>query len=74
MAKTHVTFNVEAEIKKQFNLECLEHDLNMSETIQNMMINFVSASKKMRQDLNESSNNYAKEVIVFDSTRLNEDV
>ena len=46
MAKIHVTFNVESEVKKDFNLACIEHELNMSETVENMMKNFSNASKK----------------------------
>ncbi len=50
MAKIHVTFNIENSVKKDFNVECIENNINMSETVENMMINFVNASRKMRNE------------------------
>lgn len=55
MAKKHITFNVDEEIKKQFGIECLHNEINMSDTIQNMMENFVIASKKMRESVTVAS-------------------
>ena len=74
MAKIHVTFNVESEVKKDFNLACVQHSLNMSETIENMMINFSKASNKMVEETRLAKEATLKFVEVVDETRLEEDL
>ena len=75
MAKIHVTFNVESEVKKDFNLACIEHELNMSETVENMMKNFSSASKKMIEEKRLAKEQVkSSRIEIVDETRLEEDL
>jgi len=69
MAKIKVTFSVDEDVKKDFNIECIEHGINMSDTVENMMKNFCNASKQMKEELLKSSAQ-PKTIEVVDSTRL----
>ena len=42
-------FTIDEDIKKQFNIACATLDINMSETVQAMMQNFIDVSKSMEE-------------------------
>ncbi len=69
MAKIKVTISIEEEVKKDFNKECIDNGINMSETVENMMKNFCNASRQMKEEMLKSKE-APRVVEVVDSTRL----
>ncbi len=45
--KIYVTFTIDKDVKKRFNITCASLGMNMSEVAQAMMENFVDISKEM---------------------------
>jgi antitoxin component of RelBE/YafQ-DinJ toxin-antitoxin module len=71
--KIYVTFTVEEDVKKRFNIICATIGMNMSEVVQSMMENFIDISKTMEaMEMDRLNNNKTLdvEVEVVDSTRL----
>jgi len=67
--KIYATFTIDETIKKQFNLACISLGLNMSETVEAMMQNFLDISKESVDKSNERFKD-ASEIEVIDETRL----
>jgi antitoxin component of RelBE/YafQ-DinJ toxin-antitoxin module len=75
--KIYATYTIDEDVKKRFNIACATLNINMSETVQAMMQNFLDISEnvqKLESDRLSSLNNLEVEVeIVDNSTRLKED-
>lgn len=75
--KIYVTFTVDEDVKKRFNIACATLDMNMSEVVQAMMENFLDISKKMAEDESKrlsSLNKPENEVeVIMPSGRLEEE-
>ena len=74
--KIYVTFTIDKEVKKRFNIACATLGMNMSEVAQAMMENFVEISKTMEtkeMDRLNSLKTLDNEVEVVVSTRLKEE-
>ena len=74
--KIYVTFTIDKDVKKRFNITCASLGMNMSEVAQAMMENFVDISKEMTDKENKRLsviNNIEREVEYVSSTRLKEE-
>lgn len=74
--KIYVTFTINKDVKKRFNIACAALGLNMSEVAQSMMENFIDISKTMEQKEMErlsKAKDLDTPIEVLDSTRLNFD-
>lgn len=74
--KIYVTFTIDKDVKKRFNIACSTLGMNMSEVAQAMMENFIDISKTMeekeRERLSKAKDlDYPIEII--ETTRLNFD-
>ena len=67
--KIYVTFTIDEAIKIQFNLACVSLGLNMSETVEAMMQNFLDISKESVEKASEQFKD-SLDIEVFDETRL----
>jgi len=67
--KIYATFTIDSDIKVQFNLACVSLGLNMSETVEAMMQNFLEISKSSIEASKERFND-ASNIEVVDETRL----
>lgn len=47
--KENTTLSINKTIKKEFRIECLRNDVEMSETVEVMMSDYTEASKKMHK-------------------------
>lgn len=47
--KIYVTFTIDKDVKKRFNITCASLGMNMSEVAQAMMENFIDISKEMTE-------------------------
>jgi len=73
--KIYVTFTIDKDVKKRFNIACATLGMNMSEVAQAMMENFIDISKSMEnKELNRLNNLDLpeQEVEVVGGTRLKE--
>lgn len=71
--KIYVTFTIDKDVKKRFNIACAILGMNMSEVAQAMMENFVDISKTMETKETQRLNSLKQldnEVEVVVSTRL----
>jgi len=74
--KIYATFTVDEDVKKRFNIACATLDINMSETVQAMMENFIDVSKQMLETEAKrlsAANDVDVEVEIVESGRLKED-
>ncbi|MGL4583141.1 MAG: hypothetical protein ACRCVU_09175 [Flavobacterium sp.] len=75
--KIYVTFTVDEDVKKRFNIACATLDMNMSEVVQAMMENFLDVSKKMAdlesERLRTLKENEVKVEVVMPTGRLEEE-
>ena len=73
--KIYVTFTIDKDIKKRFNIACASLEMNMSEVAQAMMENFIEISKDMADKEIKRLNNLNEvevEVEFVVGTRLKE--
>lgn len=49
MAKKPSTFTIDEEVKQDFKIQCVKDGIEMSDAIQQMMINYTNASKKLHE-------------------------
>ena len=49
--KKNSTYSIDEEVRKEFKIECLLNEADMSETIEFMMSNYVTASKELRAEI-----------------------
>ncbi len=74
--KIYATYTIDEDVKKRFNIACATLDINMSETVQAMMENFLDISKQL-QDAEAtrlaSVNDIDVNVEFVESSRLKED-
>jgi antitoxin component of RelBE/YafQ-DinJ toxin-antitoxin module len=74
--KIYATYTIDEDVKKRFNIACATLDINMSETVQAMMENFLDISKQL-QDAEaarlSSVNDIDVDVEFVESSRLKED-
>lgn len=49
MAKKNTTLSIDENIKKNFSMECIRNDVEMSETVETMMLNYIEASNEMHK-------------------------
>ena len=71
--KIYVTFTIDKDVKKRFNITCASLGMNMSEVAQAMMENFIDISKEMADKEFKRLNNLNDldvEVEVVEGTRL----
>ena len=75
--KIYVTFTIDEDIKKRFNIACATLSMNMSEVVQSMMENFLDISKTMegieRERLMKANDLEIQVEVVDYSTRLKDD-
>jgi antitoxin component of RelBE/YafQ-DinJ toxin-antitoxin module len=73
--KIYATFTIDEDIKLQFNIACTTLGLNMSETVEAMMTNFIDISKESVQKANKSREKVSTVEVIDEtlSTRLKEE-
>lgn len=47
--KENTTFSIDSEVKKDFKMECIKNDAEMSATVEHLMSNYVSLSQEMHK-------------------------
>ena len=50
-AKEATTLSINPKVKKDFKMECLRNDNEMSEVVENFMLTYIKLSKDMHDDL-----------------------
>lgn len=73
--KIYVTFTIDEDVKKRFNIACATLGMNMSEVAQSMMENFLDISKTMEESERKrlsTLNELDVELEVVVGTRLKE--
>jgi DNA-binding ferritin-like protein len=49
--KKQSTYSLDESIRKDFQIECLLNDVNMSEAIEALMENYINISRKIRTEI-----------------------
>lgn len=54
-SKVATTLTIDSEIKRDFKLECVLNEVEMSETVEGMMSDYVELSRQMRKQREEKN-------------------
>jgi hypothetical protein len=49
-AKKNSTYSIDEDIRKNFKMECLNNEVDMSDTIEFMMANYITVSQSLREE------------------------
>jgi len=48
--KKNSTYSIDEDIRKAFKMECLNNEVDMSDTIEFMMANYITVSQSLREE------------------------
>lgn len=54
-SKVATTLTIDSEVKRDFKLECVLNEVEMSETVEGMMSDYVELSRQMRKQREEKN-------------------
>lgn len=54
-AKKNSTYSIDEDVKKNFQVECIIEGMDMSEVVQNLMLNFTRAVRESRLNKNKTN-------------------
>lgn len=49
MAKENTTFSIDGEVKMNFKIECIRNEAEMSDTVEKMMLDYISLSQEIHK-------------------------